>query len=91
MRRRKRIDWDKEEEQTARARIKGLRYTFVSLLAAFGVTGMLKIRHPQLDLYPILSVMGALLAGAALLILLTPEEIGCGPYNRALCPCRGGM
>jgi hypothetical protein len=74
MRPRKRIDWDEEEAKTSKARIKGLRYTFVSLLAAFGVTGMLKIRHPQLDLYPALSVMGALLAGAVLLILLTRKR-----------------
>lgn len=68
--RRRRIDWDKEEERTDRARMRGLRYTFVSFLAAFGVTGMLKLRYPQLDLYPVLSVMGALLGGAMLLMLL---------------------
>jgi hypothetical protein len=71
---RRRIDWEKEEERTDKARIKGLRYTFVSFLAAFGVMGMLKIRYPQLDLYPALSVMAALLGGAALLIALTRKK-----------------
>jgi len=70
----RRVDWEKEEERTARARIRGLRYTFVSFLAVFGVAGVLKLRYPGLNLFPSLSVMAALLGGAAILILLTRRK-----------------
>ncbi|HOO63319.1 MAG TPA: hypothetical protein PK364_05310 [Synergistaceae bacterium] len=69
--RKRRIDWEEEEKKTSKARLRGLRYTFVSLLAVLGVSAVLKVRYPQLDLYPAISVMAALLGGAALLILLT--------------------